>query len=336
MIKKPPVGYACHSCSLRQVEHGRSAGQGPTRRSTTHRLGPHNLIVAMIAIAMFARSGQTQTVGATRCSSGVHEAEATGTVLFPQDHIFCPLLADPKEPRTFLSYQRGEFGTVADPSGKDTNIGSIGVGDTFGLVRWGGTRPGEGVQLDAFGSIFAQFDLGAPSTDLINADYLVGFPLTIRRRGFSARIRVYHQSSHLGDEFLLRDQKIQRENLSFESVELLLSQEIGPLRVYAGGEDLFRREPDALAPQLVHGGLEFRQGSAGPWRFVAAGDVKATRQHDWSPATSVRTGVEVARSGGGYPARAALMLELYKGPSPYGQFFQDDIKYIGIGLHLGF
>ena len=68
----------------------------------------------------------------------------------------------------------------------------------------------------------------------------------------------------------------------------------------------------------------------------AAGDVKATRQHDWSPATSVRTGVEVARSGGGYPARAALMLELYKGPSPYGQFFQDDIKYIGIGLHLGF
>src|SRR5207249_8197162 len=87
--------------------------------------------------------------------------------------------------------------------------------------------------------------------------------------------------------------------LSFESVELLLSQEIGPLRVYAGGEDLFRREPDALAPQLVHGGLEFRQGSAGPWRFVAAGDVKATRQHDWSPATSVRTGVEVARSGGG-------------------------------------
>ncbi len=335
MFKRTAVRWACHPCSLQQVEHRRNARQSPTVCSiTTHRLGAHNLILAMIALAVFARSGQTQTVGVTRCSAGVHEA--TGTVFFPQDHIFCPLLADPKEPRTFLSYQRGEFGTVADPSGKDTNIGSIGVGDTFGLVRWGGTRPGEGVQLDAFGSIFAQFDLGAPSTDLINADYLVGFPLTIRRRGFSARIRVYHQSSHLGDEFLLRDQKIQRENLSFESVELLLSQEIGPLRVYAGGEDLFRREPDALAPQLVHGGLEFRQGSAGPWRFVAAGDVKATRQHDWSPATSVRTGVEVARSGGGYPARAALMLELYKGPSPYGQFFQDDIKYIGIGLHLGF
>src|SRR5437867_11186687 len=118
----------------------------------------------MIAVTVFARSGQTQTVGATRCSAGVHEAEATGTVFFPQDHIFCPLLADPKVPRTFLSYQRGEFGTVADPSGKDTNIGSIRVGDTVGLVRWGVTRPGEVVLIAAFGCICAQFARHLPIT----------------------------------------------------------------------------------------------------------------------------------------------------------------------------
>jgi hypothetical protein len=28
------------------------------------------------------------------------------------------------------------------------------------------------------------------------------------------------------------------------------------------------------------------------------------------------------------------MLELYDGPSPYGQFFQDDISYVGVGLHF--
>ena len=37
-------------------------------------------------------------------------------------------------------------------------------------------RQGEGVQLDVIGSIFAQFDLGAASNDLINADYLIGIP----------------------------------------------------------------------------------------------------------------------------------------------------------------
>ena len=39
---------------------------------------------------------------------------------------------------------------------------------------------------------------------------------------------------------------------------------------------------------------------------------------------------------GGHPGRlVTLMLELYDGPSPYGQFFQHDISYVGIGLHFG-
>jgi len=304
----------------------------------THWLCRHVPITSTIALFLLARSGEAQTIVASNCGTGVHEVEASGAVLFPQDQLFCPLLADPKEPRSFVSYLRGEFRTLNDPSGEGTNIGSVGLGDSFGLVRWGGPTPGEGVQLDLVGGIFAQFDVGTPSFDLINADYIVGLPLTIRRSGFSARIRLYHQSSHLGDEYLLRGEEIERENLSFESVELLLSQEIGPLRAYAGTERLFRREPDALAAQLLHAGLELRTGRAGPLRLVSAVDLKATEQHDWSPAISARAGLELTRSAAaGHPARlVALVFELYQGPSPYGQFFQDDIAYVGFGFHVGF
>jgi len=258
-------------------------------------------------------------------------------VLFPQDQIFCPVLADPKEPRTFVSFLRGTFRSLDDPAGKGTNIGSVGLGDTFGLLRWGGPSQGEGVQLDVIGSIFAQFDLGTESNDLINADYIVGLPLTFRRSGFSTRVRIYHQSSHLGDEYLLRGEAIERENLSFESVDFLLSQEIGPLRVYAGGERVFRREPDTVAAKLFHGGGELRTGRAGPLQMVGGVDLKATERHDWSPAVSGRVGLEWLRSGpSGHPGRLVmLMLEMYQGPSPYGQFFQDDISYVGFGLHFG-
>jgi hypothetical protein len=195
----------------------------------------------------------------------------------------------------------------------------------------------DGVQLDVFGSIFAQFDLGAASNDLINADYLIGLPLTFRRSGFSTRLRLYHQSSHLGDEYLLRSEEIDRENLSFESVELIVSQEMGPLRIYVGGERIFRREPDRLPSELFHGGAELRSGRGGPFQLVSGVDVKTTDLHDWSPALSGRLGLEMARSGAdGHPARlVTLMLELYQGPSPYGQFFQDDISYVGVGLHFG-
>jgi uncharacterized protein DUF1207 len=283
-----------------------------------------------------AGPASAQTIEAPRCGTGVHESEAVGVVGFPQDQIFCPILADPKEPRSFASLLRGTFPSIEKPSGEGTTIGSVGLGDSFGLVRWGGPRAGEGVQLDVVGAIFAQFDLDSASNDLINADYIIGLPLTIRRSGFSIRARVYHQSSHLGDEYLLRSSQIQRENLSFESFELLASQEIGPLRVYGGGEHIFRRDPETVKPKLLHAGAELRSGRAGLLQLVSGVDLKTTEQHNWSQAVSGRVGFELARpSTAGHPVRlVTIMLELYRGPSPYGQFFQEDIDYVGVGIHF--
>ena len=71
--------------------------------------------------------------------------------------------------------------------------------------------------------------------------------------------------------------------------------------------------------------------------MVGGVDVKVTNQADLSPAISGRAGLQAAHSrAGGHPARlVSLLLEVYDGPSPYGQFFQDDISYVGVGLHFG-
>src|SRR4029079_7123906 len=295
-------------------------------------------IACGLAMFLFAQSGEAQSPDdASRCGTGVHEGEATGVVLFPHDQIFCPLIADPKEPHSFASLLRGTFRSIGNPTGEDTTIGAVGLADHFGLVRWGGPSPGEGAQLDVVGSIFAQFGLDTPSNDLINADYIIGLPLTFRRRGFSGRARLYHQSSHLGDEFLLSEEDITRQNLSFEALAFLLSQEIGPLRVYGGAEHLLHREPDTLVERFLHFGAELRTGRAGSVQTVAGVDLKVTNQEDLSPAISGRAGIQAAHSGAaGHPARiVSLLLEIYNGPSPYGQFFQDDISYVGVGIHFG-
>jgi hypothetical protein len=293
--------------------------------------------VATLASLAAAPSADAQTVGATRCSPGVHESESSGAVLFPNDHIFCALVADPKEPSTFISFLRGKFRTLDDPSGVETGIAAIGVGDNFGLARSGGPDAGDGLQVDVIGAIFAQFDVGSASTDLINADYIIGVPVSFRRGAFSLRTKLYHQSSHLGDEFVLRDSGIDRENLSFESLEVLASVEAGPLRIYGGGERVLRREPQALAAKIFHGGFEVRTTADASAQLVAGLDVKAPELHDWSPATNVRAGIALRRSGSeGHPGRlVTFLLELHEGPSPYGQFFQDDVSYVGFGVHLG-
>lgn len=299
-------------------------------------------VVRLVAIGLALSLGDAiaQTPVASRCGAGVREAEALGMTAFPQDQIFCPVLADPKEARSFVSLLGGSFPSLDDPSGKGTTIGSIGLGDSLGLLRWGGPRANEGLQLDLVGSIFAQFDIGTSSSDLINADYLIGLPLTFRTSGFSLRLRVYHQSSHLGDEYLLRDTAIDRENLSFESVGALVSQEAGPLRVYVGAERAFRQQHDSVPTQVYQGGIEFRSGPPGrtsPFQWVGGVDLKATERRDSSPAVSGRAGLEIRqRRNGNNPGRLlSFLLEFYNGPSPYGQFFQDHISYVGAGFHIG-
>ena len=272
-----------------------------------------------------------------RCGAGIADSETRGYVPLPRGDVFCPLIADPKATTSFVSYLRGDAEDFA------SDVASVGIADLFGLLRVSGSAPGDGVQLSLTGGVFAQFDLGTASYDLINADYVIAIPLTIRSGGFSARLRAYHQSSHLGDEFLLRTKHPNRENLSFEAAEALLSQDLGPLRVYGGGEYYIIRDPNDLPQSLGHAGAELRPpgglrfGSIGTARLIAAGDVKVVKpDSSWRYGISLRAGFEIGRGREGpEPSRRwSLLYEFYDGPSPYGQFFKSDVRLMGVGFHF--
>lgn len=273
---------------------------------------------------------------AARCGAIATLDEGRGYRPLPRGDVFCPLIADPKAIRSFVSYQRGD----AEDFAKD--IIAVGIGDQFAFFRVSGSRPGDGVQLGLAGAVFAQFDANAPSLDLLNADYLISLPLTVRRGALSARARVYHQSSHLGDEFLLRPEPPHRENLSFESADLLLSADMGPLRAYGGGEYFFHREPAELPDALVHTGIELRPhasarlGTIALATVIAGVDVKAVNDSSWRLGVSARAGFEIGRPGEGsvLARRWSLLAEYYDGPSPYGQFHQTHIRFTGIGFHF--
>jgi hypothetical protein len=290
-------------------------------------------LVYMVALALPAGTSAQDPLGLL-CGAGTHAGERD-FVAFPVGGVFCPLAADPKAEHSFMTFLHGEFANLTDLDG-NTDMGSVGIADEVPIGRWSGSRPGEGFQFGISGAVFAQFDLESASFDLINADYLISLPLTFRESGFTTRLRVYHQSSHLGDEFVLREDDIERENLSFESLELILSQEVSVLRAYLGGEWLFRREPETLEDLLAHGGLEARIGSPRTPRFLLALDVKSTEEQDWDPAFSARGGFEFAvwREDGHPPRVIGVLAEYYDGPSPYGQFFQNQIHFFGVGLHF--
>jgi hypothetical protein len=219
-----------------------------------------------------------------------------------------------------------------------TDIGSVGVADRFPLVRWGGPDPGEGLQIGLEGAVFAQFDLNSVSIDLLNADYLVGAPITARLGAVSTRLRVYHQSSHLGDELILGGNAPPRISLSYQAIDGLAALQYGGWRVYGGGGYAFTAStPIYDKTGSAQAGFDFvgtRSWLLG-MRLTGGVDVKWLEAADWRSGTSVKLGTMVGRYS---PDRRGLtfFLEYYDGFAPFGQFFVQDVKYYGATVQFDF
>src|SRR6266498_4530063 len=97
-------------------------------------------------------------------------------------------------------------------------------------------------QLAIAAGVFSQFDMSSRTADLMNTDYLVGLPVTYQRGAVTTRFRLYHQSSHLGDEYMAHTQA-HRVDLTFEAAELLVSGDVGAWRLYGGGEYVLAHSP---------------------------------------------------------------------------------------------
>jgi hypothetical protein len=162
--------------------------------------------------------------------------------------------------------------------------------------------------------------------------------VSYRYGDFSTIFRLFHQSSHLGDEFVLGSRVPNRLNLSYEGLDARLSYGLGDVwRVYGGGGYLFHREPSDLQPWALQYGLEFRSPWPSPdarWRPIAAADIQNREENDWHTDFSFRAGIQL--DGVLVTRNMQLLLEYFRGHSPNGQFYRQKIDYLGLGLHFHF
>ena len=249
--------------------------------------------------------------------------------VFPGGLLFKPLIADPRWPHFGASWQH----YIGDRQFNDLAAVSFGESFAFYRDRLGSVWWEVGLQA----GVFSVFDIDSASFDLVNTDYLVGIPLTLRYQDFSTQFRVYHQSSHLGDEFLLRT-RTNRINVSYEAIDLRVSYEIADVvRLYAGGGYLFDQTPSNLDQFSAQYGIELTSpwpSRPARWRPIAAVDVKQHEENDWGVDISARAGIEI--DGVLLTRKLQILLEYFSGHSPNGQFYRDKVQYFGIGTHFHF
>jgi hypothetical protein len=152
----------------------------------------------------------------------------SGGIWLPEDPpLFRPFMADPRE----VCYS---VGWRFNDNALTKNIIDVSFGDSLAIYRWCDVWPLHGqLQFEIEGAVWAIFDPCQESAPLINADYYVGFPLSYAIDRWQFRLRPFHISSHIGDEFLLNHPGFDRRNASNEYVDFFVSFDMTPeIRFY--------------------------------------------------------------------------------------------------------
>lgn len=271
--------------------------------------------------------------------------QAGGSALFPTERYFDIAVAAPREPRfsgslvsTDLMERAPTPGMAPEPAGaeRETQI-AVALGGTLRLWRpaaWTGGGAILGIQAGVFGRFRTD-----TTNQLVATDWLVGVPVEARKGRLSGRVRFLHWSAHLGDEFI-EETGSERNDFTFEALDVVAAWDTGPFRVYGGGARVLRSQlADADdAPPGFSDESTLQLGTDGrwyPWHGGTVGlrvglDLQWSDRSDWRGQIAGMAALEAR--GGGRALR--LGLSWFDGPSSLGQFFLDHESLWGLEVRV--
>ncbi len=187
-------------------------------------------------------------------------------------------------------------------------------------------------------AIFTQFDIvdvgEAYLGTMLNADYRVAALLHYRDNRHTYRFRLFHMSSHLGDDYIIRNQVNSPTSnlLNYEQLDLTRSTQSGDSRYYYGlGLNVSPHTiRERLAAQL---GCFYTKplASRPDLRYLYGADIRVFEQNRYRPNLKLGIGLEFGSSRSN-PLR--IILEYYNGHLPYSTLEHQLVQLFGIGLYF--
>ena len=242
----------------------------------------------------------------------------------PPGLMYKSYLAGNREPRlgSQLVYERN-LGWTWDAT----------VGGRAGILRYGTDNDfwPQGWQLDVEGAAFPRLDL-EHNEDLTSVDFRGGILSTTRQGPWETKFGFYHISSHLGDEFLIRNYPgFTRLNYVRESLVAGVAAYLSPsLRVYSEAGWAFQEDGGAK-PWEFQFGADFSPpeptGPQGAPFLAINGHLR--QENDFGGNVTVQTGWQW-RGRSGHLFRVGM--QYFNGMSDQGQFYNTFEEQIGFGL----
>lgn len=251
-----------------------------------------------------------------------------------------PFIADPRQINFSAGWRFDDQALVK-------NVIPVSFGDYFPIVRFHNVWPWCGcLDLQIEGAVWAVFDPLHDSSPLMNADYYGGMSLTYAIDQWQFRLRGFHISSHIGDEFLLNHPHFRRLNPSAEYLDFFVSHDLtDEIRIYAGlGYMVGQDESFHVKPFYMEGGAEVRAyelfGFTDPCgKIYGAPFFAFYLRHNGSQKKHIdmtyALGYEIGKTYG-LERRMRVYLEYHDGYSLEGQHAKCPTNYLALRLTYGF
>lgn len=245
----------------------------------------------------------------------------------PSGLIYRSYLAGSKESRFATIFENQKhFGWIWD----------ITLGGRVALFRFGTMDPvrPEGFEIDLEGSGQPRLNLN-DSEDLIAADFRAGIPITYGIGRWQSKFAYYHLSSHLGDEYLLKNPGFRRVNYSRDAFVLGQSYYLtDDVRLY--GEVGWAFYSDVSKPWEFQFGIDYSpllpiEGGGAP--YVALNG-QLRQELNFSGNFVVQAGWQWRGGSSGQLVRIGL--EYYNGMSNQFQLYDVFENKLGFGIWYDF
>lgn len=279
------------------------------------------------------KSRQIDSIAGAVDNNGVAIVSRPKREFLPKGHLFDPILLDPLEAQTYGSVLPGYWTEGQKYKGSIVPF-AFGFAKPFYRRTSGPGRAEEWV-LDL--ASFTQFEayrdnqLGKARRQIVNNDYKVSIIYNVRRGENNYRFRVYHLSSHLGDDYIYRN-KITApspNSVNYELLDVTYSRTVTNWRLY-GGLGVVLRKSEERKPISAQLGAFYKKPSANAARLVGGVDIKFWQQTNFRPGIHGGVGIELGRTQN----NLTFLVEGYSGFRPYSQFEAQQTAWMGIGLYL--
>ncbi|NOU19764.1 MAG: DUF1207 domain-containing protein [Bacteroidales bacterium] len=263
-------------------------------------------------------------------TSNANSIKDSTLIFFPRNRVFPSVFLDPLE----CQISGGSY--ILSRKGNSESL--------YSLVNFGFTKPvvvkhGKSIlwELNFGAATFTQFDLikkdnGSYLAGLLNNDYKLSGDISVQKNKHVLRFRLFHVSSHLGDDYMLRhnDTIPNDKSDNYEQADLTYLRLISNGYWYAGIGEVYTKYVFRERLSVQGGGL-WDFGKSKPVNLFTSISIKIFAENEFNPDLRTALGVSFNRKS---ESLVRIWLEYYSGQLPYSTLKYGRVNWLGLVIWL--